>query len=365
MAWQPKSMIRVLVVDDSAIVRKTFERELNRRAGITVVGTAPDVYVARDKIVRLKPDVLTLDIEMPRMDGVSFLKRLMRHHPMPVVVVSSLTQAGCQLAMDALAAGAADVLEKPAIDLAHELDEMITLLVERIRAAVRAQPKKLLSLALPKTETTVTPSYKLTRTTDTIIAIGASTGGTQALQYLLERTPLAAPGIVIVQHMPAKFTRAFAERLDGICQIEVREARNNDTVRPGLALIAPGGFHMLLRRSGARYYAEVKNGPLVCRQRPSVEVLFKSAAKAAGANAIGVILTGMGNDGAKGMKIMRDAGAFTVAEDESTCVVFGMPREAIKAGGACKVVPLDRVMPTVLSHVEKRGLTGQHVNESS
>ncbi len=353
------SLIRVLVVDDSAVVRQTFERELNRRAGITVIGTATDAYVARDKIIKFKPDVLTLDIEMPRMDGVTFLRRLMHYQPMPVVVVSSLTQKGCQLAMDALDAGASDVLEKPAIDLAHELDEMITLLVERIRAAVHAKPKNLLNVtaALPK----VQPTYHLKRTTHTIIAIGASTGGTKALEFLLRQMPLAAPGIVIVQHMPEKFTRAFADRLNTVCAIEVREARNGDAVHPGLALIAPGSYHMLLRRSGARYHVDVKGGPLVCRQRPSVEVLFKSVARTASANAVGVILTGMGNDGAKGLLEMREAGAFTIAEAESSCVVFGMPREAIRAGGACEVHPLNRVLPAVLRHVEARGMTAQHV----
>ncbi len=333
--------VRVLVVDDSAVVRKVFSEELSKERDIEVVGTAPDPYVARDKIVKLKPDVVTLDIEMPRMDGITFLKKLMRYHPMPVIIVSSLTQKGSQLALEALSLGAVEVISKPSGS--YSVGEMTVQLADKIRAAARARlPSEV------KVDTQVksapTPGLKaLASTTNKIIAIGASTGGTEALKVVLTQMPHNCPGIVVVQHMPAKFTTSFAERLNSLSAIEVREAQDGDAVIPGRALIAPGNYHMLLRRSGANYYVKIKQGPMVHHQRPSVDVLFKSVAEYAGGNAVGVILTGMGADGAQGLLEMKQAGAKTIAQDEKSCVVFGMPKEAIKKGAVDKVVPLDEI----------------------
>ncbi len=334
---------RVLVVDDSAIVRKVFSEELSRYEDIEVVGTAPDPFIARDKILSLSPDVLTLDMEMPRMDGLTFLKKLMHHYPLPVIVVSSLTQNGSELAMEALEAGAIDVIAKPGSS--YSVGELSEQLAEKIRGAAVA--KRRIPGGLPKPPA---PPVKhepreatLRETTDKVIAIGASTGGTEAIRVILQEMGPAMPGIVIVQHMPAGFTTAFAARLDGLCRMEVKEAQDNDAVCVGRALLAPGNRHLVLERSGARYYVRVKDGPLVCHQRPSVDVLFHSVAQAAGRNAVGVILTGMGKDGADGMRHMHDAGARTIAQDENTCTVFGMPREAIAAGGADQVLPLGRI----------------------
>jgi len=338
-------MIKVLVVDDSAIVRQVFSRELGQAEDIEVVGTAPDPYVARDKIVQLRPDVLLLDIEMPRMDGLTFLRKLMKHYPLPVIIVSSLTNQGGELAMDAINAGAVEVMTKPGS--AFSVADMSTTLVDKIRAAAKARVEK-----PPQSPPSRVPppQGQLTdrKMTNAILAIGASTGGTQAIQAVLQALPRNAPGTVIVQHMPEKFTASFAARLNEICAMEVREARNNDTVRPGLVLLAPGNYHMLLRRSGARFYVQVKEGPMVCRQRPSVEVLFKSVAQSAGRNAVGVILTGMGRDGAEGMLTMRQSGARTIAQDEASSVVFGMPKEAIKLGGVDKTLPLSAIPEAML-----------------
>jgi len=339
--------IKVLVVDDSAIVRKIFTQELSKHEDIEVIGTAPDPYVARDKIVRLKPDVITLDIEMPRMDGISFLRKLMKYYPIPTIIVSSLTPKNSEMALEAMECGAVEVLAKPGG--AYSVGDMSIQLAEKIRAAAQAR----IAPAVPRekstqlSETVTNFSKSLKRTTHKVVAMGASTGGTEALKAVLMQIPPNSPGIVIVQHMPPRFTTAFASRLNELCQIEVREAKDSDTVLPGLALIAPGNFHMLLRRSGARYYVEVKNGPLVCHQRPSVDVLFHSVAQYAGANALGVIMTGMGRDGAKGMLEMRNAGARTIAQDEASCVVFGMPKEAIRMGGAEQVVSLDEIPAAV------------------
>ena len=338
----PASPIRVLIVDDSAVVRSVLSRDLAQDPLIHVVGTAPDPYVARDKIIELKPHVLTLDVEMPRMDGVTFLRKLMAHHPMPVIVLSSLTDTGTQTAVDALAAGAVDVLHKPGS--AYSAAEVAPLLIAKIKAAAKAK----LSPIITPTHAVV-KSTSLAETTDKILAIGASTGGVQALTEVLTAMPATSPGTLIVQHMPAKFTASFAERLNGICSVRVKEAVDGDSVVDGQVLIAPGGFHMLLRRSGARYYVEVKDGPNVHHQKPSVDVLLNSVARYAGANAVGVILTGMGADGADGLLAMRNAGAKTIAQDEATCVVFGMPMEAIKRGAAEKVVPLNQVAAAALS----------------
>ncbi|MBI5419272.1 MAG: chemotaxis response regulator protein-glutamate methylesterase [Deltaproteobacteria bacterium] len=338
--------IRVLVVDDSAIVRKVFSEELSRYPDIEVVGTAPDPFIARDKIVALKPDVLTLDVEMPRMDGITFLKKLMKYYPLPVIIVSSLTQAGSHLAMEALDSGAIDVVAKPGSS--YSVGELSEQLAEKIRGAVQAKRRcpPVMPVRTPVPETVSAPPAAraaLRETTDKVIAIGASTGGTEAIRSVLEGLDHAMPGIVIVQHMPAHFTKAFAARLNGLCRMEVKEAEDNDLVRVGRALIAPGNYHMVLVRSGARYHVRVKTGPLVCHQRPSVDVLFHSVAEAAGRNAVGVILTGMGKDGADGMRSMHAQGAQTIAQDENSCVVFGMPREAIAAGGVDRVLPLTQI----------------------
>ena len=329
--------IKVLIVDDSAIVRQIFQRELSRDPQIEVVGTAPDPYVARDKIVSLKPDVLTLDVEMPRMDGITFLKKLMHFHPIPIIIVSSLTQSGGALALEAIDSGAVDVMSKPGA--AYTVGDLSVALCDKIKAAAEVNMKKHVQSDLQKTPPKKVLS--MTATTNKIIAIGASTGGTQAIQQVLTVLPKNSPGIVIVQHMPEHFTTAFADRLNELCDVEVKEAEDKDTVLPGRVLIAPGNYHMLLKRSGARYYVDVKNGPLVSRHRPSVNVLFKSVARYGGKNAVGVILTGMGADGADGLKLMKDAGAKTIGQDEDSCIVYGMPKVAFEKGGVDTVLPLE------------------------
>lgn len=340
--------IRVLIVDDSAIVRKIFSEELSKFPDIEIVGTAPDPFVARDKIVRLKPDVITLDIEMPRMDGLTFLKKLMRHYPLPVIIVSSLTPKGGRLTLEAMDIGAVEVIGKPGGS--YTIGDMSAQLAEKIRAVSRVKV-----IREPLDEGSASersePIKALAKTSNKLIAIGASTGGTEALKTVLIRMPPNSPGILVVQHMPAKFTTAFAERLNGLSQITVKEALNDDFVSSGTALIAPGNYHMILRRSGARYYVEVKNGPMVHHQRPSVDILFKSTAQYAGPNSIGVILTGMGADGAEGLLEMKRSGAKTIAQDERSCVVFGMPKEAIKLGAADKVVPLAQVAEEIVRMV--------------
>jgi two-component system chemotaxis response regulator CheB len=344
--------IKVLIVDDSAIVRKIFTQELSKHKDIVVVGTAPDPYVARDKVVKLQPDVITLDIEMPRMDGLSFLRKLMKYFPVPTIIVSSLTPKHSEMALEALESGAVEVLAKPGGS--YSVGDMSIQLVEKIRAAAQVKMKTAAAQPGPSTGATkpagVLVSKSLTQTTHKIVGIGASTGGTEALKAVLTQLPPNSPGIVIVQHMPPRFTTAFADRLNGLCEIEVREAKNGDSLYPGLALIAPGNYHMVLKRSGARYYVEIKTGPLVCHQRPSVDVLFHSVAQYAGANAVGVIMTGMGADGALGMAEMRQAGAHTIAQDEASCVVFGMPKEAIRQGGVERVVALSEI-PTAIFHM--------------
>ncbi len=345
--------IRVLIVDDSAIVRRIFTQELSRHQDIEVIGAAPDPYVARDKIVHLRPDVVTLDIEMPRMDGLSFLRKLMRYNPLPTIVVSSLTPKHSEMALEALECGAVEVLAKPGGS--YSVGDMSVQLADKIRAAARARPRGLDNnggaASASKAGTVVSGSLK--RTTHKLIAMGASTGGTEALRSVLTRMPSNCPGIVVVQHMPPKFTTAFANRLNDLCEIEVREAKDGDSVLPGLALIAPGNYHMLLRRSGARYYVEVKTGPLVCHQRPSVDVLFYSVAQYAGANAVGVIMTGMGRDGAKGLLEMRNGGARTIAQDEASCVVYGMPKEAFRSGAVEHVVSLDQIPEAVFKCLDE------------
>ncbi|MEP6998953.1 MAG: chemotaxis response regulator protein-glutamate methylesterase [bacterium] len=334
-------MIRVLIVDDSALVRKVLSEELSQFFDIEVVATASDPYVARDKLLQLHPDVITLDIEMPRMDGLSFLAKLMKHRPTPVVVVSSVAPENSETALRALALGAVEVVSKPGS--AYSVPEVGRTLVRAIRAAASARvraPEP--SIEIPRRPLTF-------ETTNKIIALGASTGGTTAIDGLLRSLPAASPGIVIVQHMPPHFTKAFAERLNGVCPMEVREAKDGDSVIPGLALIAPGDKHMLLQRDGARYVVAVKDGARVHHQRPAVDVLFHSVARCAGRNAVAALLTGMGADGAAGMVALRASGAYTIAQDEESCVVFGMPKEAIKLGGADEITPLKNIPDALMN----------------
>jgi len=333
-------VIKVLVVDDSAVVRQILQSALSADPEIEVVGTAPDPFVARDLIVQRKPDVVTLDVEMPRMDGITFLRKLMHYFPLPVIVVSSLTPEGSGLALDALASGAVEVMCKPGA--AFTVGDMGDELVEKVKIASRAKVKQI------DRSPRGAVSTALGRTTNKVIAMGASTGGTVALESILSRMPVDAPGIVIAQHMPAMFTKQFAERMNQVSEMEVREAADGDSVVPGVALIAPGDYHMLLKRSGARYFVNVKTGPMVHRQRPAVEVLFRSVARAAGRNAVGVLLTGMGVDGAQGLLDMRQTGALTIAQDEASSVVFGMPRAAIELGAAERVLGLDKIPAEML-----------------
>lgn len=340
-------VIRVLVVDDSALVRRILTEALSQHDDIEVVGTATDPYVARERIAQLRPDVITLDIEMPRMDGLSFLSKLMRHFPLPVVVCSSLTPQNSETALRALSLGAVEVIAKPGSSLAA--GDVTDELVRAVRAASHARVVKRAEPVEPPAQARA--AIATLNATNKLIALGASTGGTQALEQVLRRFPVDAPGTVIVQHMPEHFTASFAKRLDSVCAMRVQEAKDGDYVVPGLALVAPGGKHLLVQASGARWVARVKDGPKVHHQRPAVDVLFQSVARSAGRNAVGAILTGMGADGAKGMLAMREAGAYTVAQNEETCVVYGMPREAVKMGAAVDVLPLDRVADALLHHV--------------
>jgi two-component system chemotaxis response regulator CheB len=345
-------MIKVIIVDDSAVVRKVMSDELSVYEDILIVGTAVDPYVARDKIVKLKPDVITLDLEMPRMDGLSFLAKLMKYYPMPVVVLSSLTPKNSETALKALDLGAVEVLCKPGA--AYSTRNISKTLVHAIRAAASARIDRNVAQRRSPHDTHQAGRL-LKKTTNKVLAIGASTGGTKAIESVLTNLPATAPGTVIVQHMPENFTTSFAKRLNEICQMQIREARDGDHVAPGLALIAPGNSHMLLQRKGGNYLVKIKDGPRVHYQRPSIDVLFQSVAQHAGRNAIGVILTGMGADGAKGMLAMHKNGAFTVAQNEASCVVFGMPKEAIKMGAADKVVSLaniPRIILDTLQHQE-------------
>jgi two-component system chemotaxis response regulator CheB len=337
-------VIRVLIVDDSAIVRKILSEALASEPDIEVAGTAPDPYVARDKILALRPDVITLDIEMPRMDGLTFLRKLMHFHPMPAIVISSLAQPSCKVAIEALELGAVEVLAKPGGP--YSVGELRESLAARVRAAASARVRRAGSAPAPVlTPRAPAPAFP----PRAVIAIGASTGGTEALATVLSRLPAGSPPIVITQHIPPVFSRAFADRLNGLCAIEVREAQDNDELRPGIALIAPGDFHMVLRKTRSHYYVNVKSGPRVSYQRPSVDVLFASVAESAGADSVGVLLTGMGADGAQGLLKMRQAGAYTIAQDEATCVVYGMPREAVEAGAVMRVLPLQAIASAMLS----------------
>ena len=344
--------IRVLNVDDSALMRQVLASLLAKDPEIEVIGSAPDPYIAREKIKALNPDVITLDVEMPRMDGITFLEKLMRGHPMPVVMVSSLTEAGCQTTLRALELGAVDFITKPKIDLREGMDEVAHDLISKVKAAAAANVKRAASSGRPESKP-LTSGSAMIKTTDTIIAIGSSTGGTEAVKDVLEVLPPNTPPILITQHMPERFTKTWADRMNGLCRISVKEAEDGDSVLPGHALVAPGGYHMALERSGARYTVRINQDPPVNRHRPSVDVLFASVARYAGANAVGVILTGMGGDGAKELLTMKQAGAFTIAQDEASCVVFGMPKEAIKAGAVDKILPLGDIAGAVLAHVSR------------
>ena len=340
--------IKVMVVDDSAVVRQVVTALLEADPEIEVLAAVADPILAMTRMAKQWPDVIVLDIEMPRMDGITFLKKIMAEHPTPVVICSTLTDKGTQTSLAALSAGAVSIITKPKLGLKQFLTDSSDDLTAAVKAAVRANVRKL----QPRDKLTAdailpavvdTGRQAMIQTTERVVALGTSTGGTQALEVVLTALPRVCPGIVIVQHMPEQFTAAFASRLNGLCQIEVKEAQNNDRVMPGRALIAPGGKHMLLRRNGAQYFVEVVDGPLVNRHRPSVDVLFRSVAKSAGANALGVIMTGMGDDGAAGLLEMRKVGAQTLGQDERSCVVYGMPKEAVKRGAVMRTVPLEAI----------------------
>lgn len=349
--------IKVLVVDDSALVRQTLIDILNSDPDITVIGAAADPLAAAEKMREAVPDVITLDIEMPRMDGLTFLRKLMSQHPIPVVICSSLAEEGDETTFRALEYGAVEIITKPKVGTKQFLEESRIRIIDAVRAAAQAKVRVMTGAAslkvTPKLDADVmlakaapgTPNF---RTTEKVVLVGASTGGTEALLTFIQALPLDCPAIAVVQHMPEHFTAAFAKRLDSICRVTVREAKDNDTLLRGQVLIAPGSKHMLLKRSGTRYHVEVKEGPLVSRHRPSVDVLFRSGARYAGKNAVAVIMTGMGDDGAKGMRELFDAGAFTIAQDEASCVVFGMPQEAIKHGGVHKIMPLTSIAAEVV-----------------
>ncbi len=350
--------IRVLLVDDSASVRQTLESVLSEAPDIRVIGTASDPFVAVKRIQEEVPDVIILDVEMPRMDGLTFLRKIMAQKPLPVIICSTLTEEGSHMLLEALEAGAVDVIPKPRIDTRHFLQESRVRICDAVRAAAVARlrgprPRSMKieqKLTADAMMPAPVPTRAMSQTTEKVICIGASTGGTESLREVLESLPFDSPAIVVVQHMPERFTAAFARRLDGLCKVDVKEAEDGDAVYPGRVLIAPGNRHTLLGRSGARYHVSVKDGPLVSRHRPSVDVLFRSAAQYAAGNAVGILMTGMGDDGARGLLEMRKAGAHTVAQDEETSVVFGMPKEAIQRGAAVRVLPLGAIAAEIIRH---------------
>ena len=350
--------IRVLIVDDSAIVRKILSDCLSAERDIEVAGTAPDAIIARDKIRVLAPDVITLDIEMPRLDGIAFLRELMKERPMPVIIISSIAGRGCAAALEAVEAGAVEVLAKPSGP--YSVGDLRLVLANKVRSAARARVRPAAQPVSAVASTLAEPragacSFSGAHSARAIIAVGASTGGTEAIRQVFEALPERLPPIVVVQHIPAVFSRAFAERLNGACRLEVREAAGGEVLTPGLALIAPGDSHLLVRWQGARYVAEVRDGPRVCYQRPSVDVLFRSVAEAAREHGVGILLTGMGSDGARGLLEMRKAGARTIAQDARTCVVYGMPREAERAGAVEVTLPLEAIASRICTAVEAGG----------
>ncbi|WP_421683093.1 chemotaxis response regulator protein-glutamate methylesterase [Stutzerimonas urumqiensis] len=344
--------IKVFIVDDSAVVRQVVTAMLAQDPAIEVIGSAADPVFAQQKMAAQWPDVILLDVEMPRMDGITFLKKLMHERPTPVVICSTLTEKGAQTSLDALAAGAVEIITKPKLGLKDFLTESSGTLVRAVKAAARARIGSASAAGRPAASapSPALPTRAMAKTTECVVALGTSTGGTQALQLVLTSLPENCPGIVVVQHMPEKFTAAFAERLDRLCRCEVKEAANGDRVRPGRVLIAPGGRHMQLKRSGAQYQVNVSDGPPVNRHKPSVDVLFRSVAREAGKNAVGVIMTGMGDDGARGLLDMREAGAVTGAQDEASCVVFGMPKEAIARDAAAQILPLAQIARFILHY---------------
>jgi two-component system chemotaxis response regulator CheB len=341
----PGKKIRVLIVDDSAIVRRILSDALSAAADIEVVGTAPDAIIAGEKVRTLSPDVLTLDLEMPRMDGLTFLKTLMQSHPLPAIVISSLAQRSCRAAIQAMEYGAVEVLSKPSGP--YSVGDLSNTLADKVRAAACARivRRGAHSIRPPAPARPSGPPPPV----GVVLAIGASTGGTEAIATIITRLPSNAPPVVVAQHIPPQFSRAFAERLNGLSAVEVKEAEDNDTLQPGRVLVAPGDFHMVLRKTGGRYYVSVKTGPKVCYQRPSVDVLFFSAAEVCGGNCVAALLTGMGSDGAQGLLRLHRAGAHTIAQDEASCVVFGMPREAIALGAAAQVLPLPMIAQAMLT----------------
>jgi len=351
---EPDKRISVLIVDDSAVVRQTMTEILASDPELEVIGAASDPYIAANRIAQRVPDVITLDVEMPRMDGLTFLQKLMTQHPLPVVICSSLAEDGAETTLRALEYGAVDIIQKPRVGTKTFLQESRVRICDAVKAAARARLRRRVMPVVVEAKHTADvimprPTSKaMVQTSERVVAVGASTGGTEALRELLQAMPGDSPGMVVVQHMPEMFTAAFAKRLDGLCAVDVKEAENNDTVIPGRVLIAPGNRHTLLKRSGARYFVEVRDGPLVSRHRPSVDVLFRSTARYAGKNAVGVIMTGMGDDGARGMAEMHEAGASTIAQDEATSVVFGMPNEAVKHGGVDRVLPLGAIGAEIL-----------------
>ncbi len=358
--------IRVLVIDDSALIRSVMKELINREADMECVGVAPDPLVAREMIKSLNPDVLTLDVEMPKMDGLDFLERLMRLRPMPVIMVSTLTERGSDITFRALALGAVDFVSKPKIDIMRGMEEYAGEIINKIRTAAQAKVRRAASSSTLVSERlsadAILPSVSgQFSSTEKLIIIGASTGGTEAIKEVLTHFPADVPGILVTQHMPEAFTKSFADRLNNLCKIAVKEAEHNERILPGHAYIAPGHSHLLLKRSGANYMTELSQGPPVNRHRPSVDVLFRSAANVAGANALGIILTGMGKDGAQGMLEMRQAGSHTIAQDEASCVVFGMPREAIAIGGASEVVPLQGIARHTLDYLARHGSKSNRV----
>ncbi|MCE5182374.1 MAG: chemotaxis response regulator protein-glutamate methylesterase [Betaproteobacteria bacterium] len=349
--------IKVLIVDDSALIRSVLKEIIESHKDLKVVGAAPDPLVAREMIKALNPDVITLDVEMPRMDGIGFLEKLMRLRPMPVVMISSLTEKGSDITLRALELGAVDFIAKPKLDISRGLKEYSQEIADKIRAAARANLKKPTFQVQPSlTADAVLPSLSnRVASTEKLIIVGASTGGTEAIKDFLIKLPPDCPGIAVTQHMPEAFTKSFAQRLDSLCKISVKEAENGDRILPGHAFIAPGHSHLLIKRSGANYVCELSDGPLVNRHRPSVDVLFRSAANHVGKNAIGVILTGMGKDGAVGMMEMKQAGSYNFAQDEASCVVFGMPKEAIATGGVDEIVPLQDMAARVMAYLMTMG----------